>query len=75
MNMFIMVDDHVDFEKPSIVRETVDAMVDALHNPHKPRPEGEISLPKALQESVTYPSYLHNVLAHFLSSTVFGFAL
>jgi hypothetical protein len=35
------MDEYSDVSKPSSVREHKNAIVDALNNPHKPRPEGE----------------------------------
>ncbi|KAI0695236.1 isoprenoid synthase domain-containing protein [Cytidiella melzeri] len=44
MNVFFVVDEYTDVEPMPVVREMIDVVIDALHNPHKPRPEGEIIL-------------------------------
>ncbi|KAH8101904.1 terpenoid synthase [Cristinia sonorae] len=44
MNLFFIVDEYTDVEPAPVVREMVDVVIDALNNPHKPRPEGEIIL-------------------------------
>ena len=36
------IDEYTDVESASEVRATVDVVLDALHNPHKPRPKGEV---------------------------------
>ncbi|KAJ3563357.1 hypothetical protein NP233_g8992 [Leucocoprinus birnbaumii] len=50
MNLFFVVDEYTDVEPAPVVREMVDIVIDALNNPHKPRPEGEIILGKVAQE-------------------------
>lgn len=44
MNLFFVVDEYTDVEPEPVVREMVNIVIDALNNPHKPRPEGEILL-------------------------------
>ncbi|KAJ7137766.1 terpenoid synthase [Mycena epipterygia] len=44
MNVFFVVDEYTDVESAPVVREMVDIVIDAMNNPHKPRPEGEILL-------------------------------
>jgi len=44
MNLFFVIDEYTDIETASGCREMVDIMIDALENPHKPRPEGEVFL-------------------------------
>ena len=44
MNFFFAIDEYTDVEPAPIVRNIVTAIVDALHNPDKPRPEGETLL-------------------------------
>ncbi|KAF8904746.1 isoprenoid synthase domain-containing protein [Gymnopilus junonius] len=44
MNLFFVVDEYTDVEEAPVVREMVDIVIDALNNPEKPRPEGEILL-------------------------------
>lgn len=50
MNLFFVVDEYTDVEPEPVVREMVDVVIDALNNPHKPRPEGEILLGRVAQE-------------------------
>jgi hypothetical protein len=44
MNLFFVVEEYTNVENASVVREMVNSIIDALNNPHKPRPEGEILL-------------------------------
>ncbi|PCH36903.1 terpenoid synthase [Wolfiporia cocos MD-104 SS10] len=44
MNLFFVVDEYTDVESAPVVREMVDVVIDALNNPHTPRPQGEILL-------------------------------
>ncbi|EJD05130.1 terpenoid synthase [Fomitiporia mediterranea MF3/22] len=44
MNLFFVIDEYTDVEPAPVVREMVDTVIDALNNPHKPRPEGEVIL-------------------------------
>ena len=44
MNLFFVVDEYTDVEPEPVVREMGNIVIDALNNPHKPRPEGEILL-------------------------------
>jgi len=41
MNLFFVIDEYSDVSEPSEVREQKDVIMDALRNPHKPRPKGE----------------------------------
>ncbi|KAG1822454.1 terpenoid synthase [Suillus subaureus] len=41
MRILFVIDEYSDVSKPSDVREQKNTVMDALHNPHKPRPEGE----------------------------------
>ncbi|KZT64788.1 terpenoid synthase [Daedalea quercina L-15889] len=44
MNVFFVFDEYTDVEDADVVREMVDIVIDAIHNPEKPRPEGEVLL-------------------------------
>lgn len=44
MNLFFVVDEYTDVEPAPVVRQMVDVVIDALNNPRKPRPNGEILL-------------------------------
>ena len=41
MNLFFIIDEHSDVEGEHVVREMAEVVMDALRNPHKPRPENE----------------------------------
>ncbi|KAG0703654.1 terpenoid synthase [Suillus ampliporus] len=41
MNMFFILDEYTDIESGAGAKEMMDIVFDALHNPHKTRPEGE----------------------------------
>lgn len=41
MNMFFLYDEYSDHQTVEVAREVADTMMDALRNPHKPRPEGD----------------------------------
>ena len=44
MNLFFVIDEYTDVEDAAAVRMMVDIIIDAINNPEKPRPEGEILL-------------------------------
>ncbi|KAL5482772.1 STS14 [Sanghuangporus weigelae] len=44
MNLFFVIDEYTDVEPQPVVREMVDIVIDALENPHKPRPQSEVIL-------------------------------
>jgi len=44
MNLFFVIDEYTDVEPAPVVREMVNIVIDALQNPHSPRPDGEIIL-------------------------------
>jgi hypothetical protein len=50
MNLFFVVDEYTDVEPAPVVRGMVDIVIDALNNPHRPRPEGEILLGLVAQQ-------------------------
>jgi hypothetical protein len=56
MNLFFVVDEYTDVESAPVVREMVDIVIDALCNPHTPRPEGEIVLGRVAKEQVSLSS-------------------
>lgn len=41
MNLVFVIDEYSDVSEPSEVQEQKDIIMDALRNPHKPRPKGE----------------------------------
>lgn len=50
MNLFFAIDEYSDAGTESGVREIADVVLDALKNPHKPRPEGETPLGAVAKE-------------------------
>ena len=44
MNLLFMIDGYTDVEQESVVQEIVDVAIDAIRNPNKPRPAGEVVL-------------------------------
>ena len=44
MNLLFVIDEYTDVEQESAVQEIVDAAIDAIRNPNKPRPAGEVVL-------------------------------
>jgi len=50
MNLFFVLDEYTDVEPAPVVRGMVDIVIDALNNPHRPRPEGEILLGLVAQQ-------------------------
>ncbi|KAG6907098.1 hypothetical protein DXG01_010511 [Tephrocybe rancida] len=79
MNLFFVIDEYTDVEPAPVVREMVDVVIDALNNPDRPRPEGEILLGKVAQEfwqlgikTATASSQCHMVesLTAYLDSVV-----
>ena len=57
MNVFFVVDEYTDVEPAPVVREMIGIVIDALHNPDKPRPEGEILLGELCRQYVVYVFY------------------
>jgi hypothetical protein len=41
MNLYFFFDEHSDLANEDETRQQADAIMDALRNPHKPRPQGE----------------------------------
>lgn len=41
MNLFFVIDEHTDVAETDVAREQARVVMDALRNPHIPRPEGE----------------------------------
>ena len=53
MNLFFLVDEYTDVEPASSVREMVDVVLDAMQNPQKPRPAGEVILGEIARQYVS----------------------
>ena len=41
MNLVFVIDEYSDVSEPSEVRKHKDVIMEALRNPHQPRPKGE----------------------------------
>lgn len=41
MNLFFVIDEHTDVASTQTVQRQADIVMDALRNPHTPRPENE----------------------------------
>jgi len=54
MNLFFVVDEYTDLQPASVVRSTIDIVLDALANPHNERPDGEILLGQVVKECVLH---------------------
>jgi hypothetical protein len=52
MNLFFVVDEYTDDAVGNDVRQMVDVVIDALNNPYKCRPDGEIVLGQVAQQFV-----------------------
>ena len=55
MNVLFVIDEYTDVETTSGVREISDIVLDALNNPDKPRPKGELILGEIVRDSVGFP--------------------
>ena len=44
MNLLFVIDEYTDVEQESAVQEIVDVTINAIRNPNKPRPAGEVVL-------------------------------
>ncbi|TCD66576.1 terpene cyclase [Steccherinum ochraceum] len=79
MNVFFLFDEFTDVEPAHVVSEMVDIVLDAMKNPHKPRPEGEVILGEMARQfwergikTATPTSQVHmlETLTGFLDSVV-----
>ena len=50
VHMLFIIDEYTDMEPTAGVHEISDIILDALHNPDKPRPEGELSLGEMVRQ-------------------------
>ncbi|PBK94370.1 terpenoid synthase [Armillaria gallica] len=50
MNLYFVLDEYTDNASPNIVRQYADILMDAIRNPTKPRPDGEVVLRVIAQE-------------------------
>ncbi|KAG2031108.1 isoprenoid synthase domain-containing protein [Suillus americanus] len=49
-NVYFIVDEYTDIENAAVIKEMLDSMLNALHNPHKTRPEGECILGEIVRQ-------------------------
>jgi hypothetical protein len=52
MNVYFIVEEYTDNRNEAVTKEMVDIIIDALHNPHKARPEGECILGEIVRQYV-----------------------
>ena len=52
MNVFFVFDEYTDVEDADVVREMVDIVIDAINDPEKPRPQGELLLGELARQYV-----------------------
>lgn len=50
MHLVFLIDEYTDYATPDVVRQYFDVVIDALKNPAKPRPSGEVVLGVVAQE-------------------------
>ncbi|KAG2151560.1 isoprenoid synthase domain-containing protein [Suillus bovinus] len=53
INVLIIVDEYTDVENAAVAEAMVGIVIDALHNPHKTRPEGECILGEIIRQQVS----------------------
>ncbi|KAG2099849.1 terpenoid synthase [Suillus discolor] len=79
MNLFFILEEYTDMENEAVTRERVDIVLDALHNPHKIRPEGECIIGEIARQfwaratqSASLPSQRHflETFDEYLNSVV-----
>jgi hypothetical protein len=51
-NLFFLIDEYTDVESGPAVREMTDAVLDALNNPYKARPQGETIIAEVTRQYV-----------------------
>ncbi|KAG2094003.1 isoprenoid synthase domain-containing protein [Suillus discolor] len=49
-HIYLIVDEYTDIENAVVTQEMLDIVLDALHNPHKTRPEGECILGEIMRQ-------------------------
>ncbi|KAG2126608.1 hypothetical protein DEU56DRAFT_742848 [Suillus clintonianus] len=49
-NIYFIVDEYTNIENVAATKEMLDIVLDALHNPHKTRPEGECILGEIVRQ-------------------------
>jgi len=77
MHVLFLVDEYTDVEPAHVVREMVDIVLDAMKNPHKPRPQDEVVLGEIARQfwargiktaTVTAQEHMLETIAEFLES-------
>lgn len=61
MHLFFVFDEHSDRSTQEETRQQAIAIMDAIRNPHKPRPEGEFIGGRVAQESVSFPFLTYDI--------------
>jgi len=61
MNFFFVIEEYTDGKPALVVRERIDIIIDALKDPHKPRPQDEHLLGQIAKEFVVYYTVLPGV--------------
>ena len=54
MNLFFAIDECTDVQSPQVVRHIADIVRDALENPDRRRPQGEIKLGEVARQLVRH---------------------
>ncbi|KAG0699319.1 terpenoid synthase [Suillus ampliporus] len=70
MNVYFIVDEYTDIESVTVTKGMVDIVIDALHNPHKTRPEGECILSEIVRQFWARAVHIASLASqhHFLDS-------
>ncbi|KAL1940077.1 hypothetical protein VTO73DRAFT_9412 [Trametes versicolor] len=70
MDLFFVIDEYTDHELAPAVKEMVGMLLDAVHNPQKPRPAGEPILSEMMREwsERCLPTATPEAASHFLKS-------
>ncbi|KDQ62253.1 hypothetical protein JAAARDRAFT_453389 [Jaapia argillacea MUCL 33604] len=69
-NFFFVIDEYTDVESAPVVHQMIDIVIDALNNPHKPRPQGEVVLGEMARQfwSLAIKTATPTSRKHFLRS-------
>ena len=57
LNLFFIIDEYTDVQPAHVVREMMATCIDAMHNPTKPRPGGEVVLAEMVRQYVIPDSH------------------
>ncbi|KAG1830869.1 terpenoid synthase [Suillus variegatus] len=59
MNLSFIVEEYTDMENETVTKERANILLDALHNPHKIRPEGECIIGEIARQYLKPKGFLH----------------